>query len=225
MQREIEALSKVLEHPEQPLVVILGGAKVSDKIGVIESFVGRARAILVGGGMANTFLQAAGYEVGKSLSESDLASQANELSARSAQSGTEMHLPVDCVIARSLDDAGNSSTVKVDAVPPDQAIFDIGQETVERFSAAISDAGTIVWNGPMGVFETSPFERGTLGVARAVAASTGFSLVGGGDSVAALNAVGLAGEIDHVSTGGGASLEFLEGNRLPGITVLEEAKA
>jgi phosphoglycerate kinase len=221
MQREIEALSKVLDGPEQPLVLILGGAKVSDKIGVIESFIGRAKTILIGGGMANTFLQAAGNEVGASLSEPDLASRANDLVERARQRGTEMQLPIDCVIAPSLDDASQAEAVSTGDVPPGQAIFDIGPETVDRFAAAIAQAGTIVWNGPMGVFETPPFERGTLGVARAVAESGGFSLVGGGDSAAALNQLGLADEIDHVSTGGGASLEFLEGKRLPGIAALE----
>jgi phosphoglycerate kinase len=132
-----------------------------------------------------------------------------------------MQLPVDCVIAPSLDDASQAEAVSTVDVPPGQAIFDIGPETVDRFAAAIAQAGTIVWNGPMGVFETPPFERGTLGVARAVAESGGFSLVGGGDSAAALNQLGLADEIDHVSTGGGASLEFLEGKRLPGIAALE----
>ncbi|HLT20843.1 MAG TPA: phosphoglycerate kinase [Thermomicrobiales bacterium] len=222
MEREVAALSRVLEEPDQPVVVIIGGAKVSDKIGVLDSFIGRAQAVLIGGGMANTFLQAAGREVGGSLSEPELADQANELVRRGQAAGTRMVLPVDVVVAPSLDAAGQAQTVDAESVPADQAIFDIGPRTVEAFATEIADAGTIVWNGPMGVFETEPFDQGTLGVAKAVAGARGFSLVGGGDSVAALNKLGMADQIDHVSTGGGASLEFLEGKTLPGIAALEE---
>ncbi|MEZ4522885.1 MAG: phosphoglycerate kinase [Thermomicrobiales bacterium] len=221
MEREVAALSSVLEHPDQPLVLIIGGAKVSDKIGVIESFIGRASAILIGGGMANTFLEAQGAEVGESLSESDLTAQANDLVRRAKDAGTAVHLPTDVVTAKSLDNASDATVVAVTAVEPDQSIFDIGPETVEAYGHVISEAKTVVWNGPMGVFETEPFNRGTLGIASAVAQSSAYSLVGGGDSVAALNAEGLADDIDHVSTGGGASLEFLEGKTLPGIAVLE----
>jgi phosphoglycerate kinase len=223
MEREVQALTRVLEHPETPLILIIGGAKVSDKIGVIDAFIGRAASILIGGGMANTFLQATGHEVGSSLSEPELKDQANDLVNRAGAGGTSVMLPVDAVVAASLDEGEKaSSVVRADSVPAGKAIFDIGPETVANFAGAIGSAGTIVWNGPMGVFETPPFDRGTLGVARAVAASNGFSLVGGGDSVAALNALDMAGDIDHVSTGGGASLEFLEGATLPGIAVLEE---
>jgi phosphoglycerate kinase len=191
---------------------------------VIESFIGRATAILIGGGMANTFLQAQGYEVGRSLSEPELSAQANELLERARAAGTVVQLPVDVVTASALDNAGEAQTVAADAVSDVDSIFDIGVATVESYRETIEGAGTIVWNGPMGVFEQPPFDRGTLGVATAVARAAGFSLVGGGDSVAALNALGLAAEIDHVSTGGGASLEFLEGKTLPGIAVLEEAE-
>lgn len=222
MEREVSALSRVLQEPDPPLVVIIGGAKVSDKIGVLDSFIGRAQAILIGGGMANTFLQAAGLEVGSSLSEPELADQANELVRRGQASGTRMVLPVDVVVAPSLEAAAEARTVDAGAVEANQAIFDIGPKTVEQFATEIADAGTIVWNGPMGVFETEPFDQGTLGVAKAVAGARGFSLVGGGDSVAALNKLGMADQIDHVSTGGGASLEFLEGKTLPGIAALEE---
>ncbi|CAN5479393.1 hypothetical protein BH23CHL2_BH23CHL2_15530 [soil metagenome] len=221
MEREVAALGKVLENPDLPLVLIIGGAKVSDKINVIESFIGRASAILIGGGMANTFLEAAGHEVGESLSESDLTDQANDLVEQANASGAEIVLPVDVVIAGSLDESDSAKIVPVDSVPPDQAIFDIGPATVEAFGRHIAGAGTVVWNGPMGVFEREPFDQGTLGVAKAVANASTFSLVGGGDSVAALNAVDMAGDIDHVSTGGGASLEFLEGKTLPGIAALE----
>lgn len=221
MEREVAALGKVLEDPDPPLVLIIGGAKVSDKINVIDSFVGRASAILIGGGMANTFLEAAGHEVGESLSESELTNQANALVEQANAAGAEIVLPVDVVIAGSLDESDSAKTVPVDSVPPDQSIFDIGPETVEAFGRRLAGAGTVVWNGPMGVFEREPFDQGTLGVAKAVASASAFSLVGGGDSVAALNAVDMAGDIDHVSTGGGASLEFLEGKILPGIAALE----
>ncbi len=221
MESEVTALSRVLDNPGTPLVLIIGGAKVSDKIGVIESFLGRASAILIGGGMANTFLHAQGHEVGASLFEPELRDQALDLLNRARAADTSVELPVDVVTAKSLDDAGSARTVLVDDVSAEDAIFDIGPETVIAFGRAIRDARTVVWNGPMGVFERPPFDQGTLGIASSVAASAAFSLVGGGDSVAALNAVGLAGDIDHVSTGGGASLEFLEGKKLPGIAALE----
>jgi phosphoglycerate kinase len=171
--------------------------------------------------MANTFLQAQGHEVGTSLSEPDLKTQALDLLERASKAGTEVHLPVDVATSKNLEEAGAAAIVATDAVAADQAIYDIGPGTIEAYGAVIETAETIVWNGPMGVFEQAPFDRGTLGIATAVAASDGYSLVGGGDSVAALNAVGLADKIDHVSTGGGASLEFLEGKQLPGIAVLD----
>ena len=222
MEREVEALSKVLHDPEPPLVLIIGGAKVSDKIDVIDSFIGRASAILIGGGMANTFLEAQGNEVGTSLSEPDLAEQANSMVERAQEAGTDVRLPVDVVVAASLDESEDAEVMLVSSVGSERAIFDIGPETVEAYSDVIRTAGTVVWNGPMGVFERKPFDQGTLGVASAVAKAGAFSLVGGGDSVAALNALGMADEIDHVSTGGGASLEFLEGKTLPGIAALED---
>ena len=222
MEREVEALSKVLHDPEPPLVLIIGGAKVSDKIDVIDSFIGRASAILIGGGMANTFLEAQGHEVGTSLSEPDLAEQANSLVERAREAGTDVRLPVDVAVAASLDESEKAEVVPVASVGSERAIFDIGPKTVETYAGVIDSAGTVVWNGPMGVFERKPFDQGTLGVASAVAKAEAFSLVGGGDSVAALNALGMANEIDHASTGGGASLEFLEGKTLPGIAALED---
>ena len=221
MAREVKALSSVLEHPEPPLVLIIGGAKVSDKFDVIETFIGIAQQILIGGGMANTFLEAKGNEVGASLSESELADEVLATLERAASEGTEVILPLDVMIAKSLDSIESAACVDADRVPPDQAIFDIGPKSVSRFESVIGQAGTVVWNGPMGVFERPPFDQGTLGVATAVARSESYSLVGGGDSVAALNAVGMARDIDHVSTGGGASLEFLGGKKLPGIVALE----
>lgn len=222
MASEVGALSKVLESPEQPLVVILGGAKVSDKIGVIQSFLGKANAILIGGGMANTFLAAQGISIGRSLVEDDKIDLARSLVEQANEAGVDLLLPVDVQVAPDLDQPEAAETIGIDGDVGDRMILDIGPDTVHLFDDWIARAGTIVWNGPMGVFETPPFDAGTRGVAAAVAVSNGFSVVGGGDSIAALHALGLADEIDHVSTGGGASLEFLEGKQLPGIAALED---
>ncbi len=222
MAAEVKALSSVLEAPEKPLVVILGGAKVSDKIGVIESFLGKADAILIGGGMANTFLAAAGNEIGKSLVEADRLDLANELVKQAADRGVKLLVPIDVQVASGLDAPDTASTQAAGDPVDDRMILDIGPETVKLFSEHIAGAGTIVWNGPMGVFESPPFDAGTRGVAQAVAEANGFTVVGGGDSIAALQHLGLTDRIDHVSTGGGASLEFLEGKSLPGIAALED---
>jgi phosphoglycerate kinase len=203
------------------LVVILGGAKVSDKIGVIKSFVGKADAILIGGGMANTFLAAQGFEIGNSLVEADRVDLARLLLQEASDAGVTLLLPVDVNVATAIDRPDTSHIVPVREVKAEQMILDIGPETVRHFDEWIANAGTIVWNGPMGVFETPPFDAGTRGVAAAVAVAEGYSVVGGGDSIAALQKLGLTAEIDHVSTGGGASLEFLEGKELPGIAALE----
>jgi phosphoglycerate kinase len=221
MQAEIKALSGVLHNPARPFVVIIGGAKVSDKIAVIESLLARADELLIGGGMANTFLLAQGLAVGTSLAEHELAGLAAELLQRAADNDVRILLPEDVVVAAGLDRPDTARVTPVNAVGADDAIFDIGPRTVELFAERIARARTIVWNGPMGVFETPPFDAGTLGVARAVAGAAGYSLVGGGDSVAAVEQAGLADRIDHISTGGGASLEFLEGKQLPGIAALE----
>jgi len=221
MQSEVKALNNVLNEPEAPLVVILGGAKVSDKIGVIRSFIDKADAILIGGGMANTFLAAQGMEIGQSLVEADRKELASSLLQQAGAAGVNLLLPVDVNVASSIDQPDTSNVVQVGDVKPDQMILDIGPETVRLFDEWITRAGTVVWNGPMGVFETVPFDAGTRGVAAAVAVASGFTVVGGGDSIAALQQLGLTSEIDHVSTGGGASLEFLEGKKLPGIAALE----
>lgn len=221
MEREVHALSRVLQHPDPPLTLVLGGAKVSDKIGVIEAFLERASNILIGGAMANTFLLAQGYDVGKSLAEPDLVETASRLITSADQRAVQLWLPTDVVVAASPDDGSNAAVALVAEVENDKSIFDIGPDTVAAFAGPIRDAGTIVWNGPMGMFEREPFDEGTNAVAKLVADASGFSLVGGGDSVAAITRAGLADQIDHVSTGGGASLEFLEGKTLPGIAVLE----
>ena len=222
LQREVDALSHVLNDAERPFALILGGAKVSDKIGVINHLLERVDRVLVGGGMANTFLKAKGIDVGKSLVEEDNVDVAADVLARAEERGVDLVLPADAVVATQMSEDAEASTVIVERVGSDQAIFDIGPESVKRFAGALRPARTIVWNGPMGVFEIAKFSGGTRGVADAVAASDGFTLVGGGDSVAAVEQLGVADQISHISTGGGASLEFLEGKNLPGIAALQE---
>lgn len=222
MQQEVSALSQVLDNPLHPYVLILGGAKVSDKLGVIEHLLGPADTILIGGGMANTFLAAEGIDVQQSLLESDKLNVARETLRRADESHTNMLLPVDVVVADKLADDAQAHTVAPNEIPAGAAIYDIGPETVEAFAEVISIARTVVWNGPMGVFEVEPFAAGTRGVAEAVAACQGYTLIGGGDSVAAVEQLGLAEKISHISTGGGASLEFLEGKVLPGVAALSE---
>jgi phosphoglycerate kinase len=209
LQREEAALARLLHEPERPFVAILGGAKVSDKLAVLRHLLDRVDALLRGGGMANTVLLAQGDEIGASLAEPDRVADARALLADAAGRGVRLMLPSDVVVAPSLDN-GSATMVAVDAVPPEEANFAIGPETVDRDCAPIASAGTIFWNGPMGVFEHPPYDRGTLGIARCVADAAGFTVVGGGDSVAAVEAAGVADRIDHISTGGGASLEFVE---------------
>ncbi|HET7037814.1 MAG TPA: phosphoglycerate kinase [Thermomicrobiaceae bacterium] len=220
MQDEVDVLSRVLNRPEHPFVLIVGGAKVSDKIGVVENLLDKADAVLIGGGMANTFLQAEGQDIGRSLSEPDKLDVARDTLRRARERGVALKLPLDAVVAAGPNESEGARVVPVDRVPPEQAMLDIGPATVAAFAEVIRGARMLVWNGPMGVFETPAFAAGTRGVAEAVARSDAFSVVGGGDSVAALEQMGLADQISHISTGGGASLEFLEGRALPGIAVL-----
>jgi phosphoglycerate kinase len=220
MESEISALSTLLVKPEQPFVAILGGAKVSDKLAVIEHLLDNVDTLLIGGGMANTFLLAAGNSIGSSLAERELINKARDIASSANEQGVALLLPSDAVVSPSID--GEASIVSVDNVPENQAIFDIGPATISSFAGVIAQARTIFWNGPMGVFEKPSFNAGTKGVAEAVAASSGFSVVGGGDSVAAIEQLGLAGKIGHISTGGGASLEFVEGRVLPGIAAIPD---
>jgi phosphoglycerate kinase len=222
MQRELDALGGLLESPESPFIAIIGGAKVSDKIGVLQHLLERIDILLIGGGMANTFLKAIGNEVGTSLLEPDQVSTASEILGAAASRGVRVLLPTDVIVADSIDSA-EGRAVAADDVPADEAIFDIGPATAKAFAAAITESRTILWNGPLGVAEKPPFAAGTRAVAQAVAEADGFSVVGGGDSVAAIQDLGLADRIDHVSTGGGASLEFLEGKTLPGIAAIPDA--
>ena len=217
LEEEIDYLDAVLENPERPFVAILGGAKVSDKLGVIESLLGTADSLLVGGAMCFTFFKALGYEIGNSLVEDDYLEEARRLMGEADE---RLILPVDVVVADAMEEGVETETVPVDAIPEGKLGLDIGHDTVALFERHISDARTIFWNGPMGVFEIDAFARGTEGVAKAVADSGATSVVGGGDSVAAVNKLGLEGEMSHISTGGGASLEYVEGKELPGVAVL-----
>ena len=221
MQKELEALGHALTKAEKPYVAIVGGAKVSDKIELIESFLNLATHILIGGAMAYTFLRAKKIGTGKSLVETDKIDLATDLLSRAASKGVALELPVDHVVAAGLD-ASESQTVPIDRTPENLMGLDIGPETVKHYSSILAGARTIVWNGPMGVFENPKFAQGTFGIARAVADSKAFSIVGGGDSAAAVAQSGMESKITHISTGGGASLEFLSGQKLPGVEALTE---
>lgn len=220
--QERASFDRVLRDPARPYVVVMGGSKVSDKLAVIGNLLGSVDRILVGGGMAFTFLRAQGYPVGDSLLEEEMLDSVRAILAEAETRGVEIVLPSDVVIARDIADDAEVRVVPADAIPDGWKGLDIGPETVARFSQALADARTVVWNGPMGVFEVAPFASGTLGVARALAASPAFTVVGGGDSAAAIRQLGLdEGAFGHISTGGGASLELLEGRTLPGLAVLE----
>ena len=221
MKQELEALGRVFDAPARPLVAILGGAKVSDKLKLVESLLARVDRLLIGGGMAFTFLKAQGHEVGRSLLESDLIPAAARLLETAQARGAELRLPVDTVVAPAVD-AGAGEVVPVTAIPADRMGLDIGPATVAAFAAVIRESRTVVWNGPMGVFERAPWAAGTLGVARAVAEAPGLTVVGGGDTVAAVEQAGVARRIGYLSTGGGAFLEYLEGRTLPGVAALDE---
>jgi len=216
MQKELEYLTKVTKNPERPCVAILGGAKVSDKIEVIQNLIQLVDRLLIGGAMAYTFLRARGESTGKSLVEEDKIELAKELMA---QAGHKLELPIDHVVAAELK-PGVVSRI-VEKIPDNMMALDIGPETVDIYEKVILGARTIIWNGPMGVFETPPFDRGTVALAKAVAESGALSVVGGGDSEKAIKSAGVADKISHISTGGGASLEFLAGIELPGVAALE----
>jgi phosphoglycerate kinase len=220
--KEVEAFGKVLTDPDRPYVVVLGGSKVSDKLGVIDNLLGKVDRLLIGGGMCFTFLKAQGHEVGKSLLETDQLPTVEGYLATAASSGVELVLPVDVVVATAISDDAPSEVVPVDAIPADQMGLDIGPQSIELFRSKIADAHTVVWNGPMGVFEVPQFATGTLEVAKAISDVDGLTVVGGGDSAAAVRQLDLEQGFGHISTGGGASLELLEGKTLPGIAALED---
>jgi len=226
MEKELKYLGKALENPEKPFVAILGGAKVSDKIGVIQNLLTKVNVLIIGGGMAYTFLQAQGHEIGKSLLEADKVDLAKSLLEQAKKHNVKLLLPLDHVVAMKPE--ANAVVQQIgegQPIPADKMALDIGPKTIELFSDAVSEARTIVWNGPMGVFEVPGFSKGTFKVAHAVADNGGaISIVGGGDSVAAVKAANVAEKITHISTGGGASLEFLEGQKLPGVEALTNKK-
>jgi phosphoglycerate kinase len=226
MEKELEYLGKALQDPERPFVAILGGAKVGDKMGVIQNLMKKVDVLIIGGGMAYTFLKAQGQQVGKSLVEEDRVDLARELLNESKNQKLKLLLPLDHIVADKVDANARVQTVNSgQSIPPDMMALDIGPKTVEAFSEEVSRARIIVWNGPMGVFEVAPFAKGTFKIARAVAENAGAtSIVGGGDSVSAVHAAGVADKITHISTGGGASLEFLEGKKLPGVEALTEKR-
>ncbi len=222
LAREVAALGRLLGEPERPFAAILGGAKVEGKIDTLENLLPRLDILLLGGGMANTFLAAEGYELGSSLFEPDRLDVARDILARAKARGTEVLLPRDVVVTDDLGNPGRIETVPADRIPAGLKAVDVGPETRRAFAAAIARAGTLFWNGPLGVFEKPPFDAGTREVAQALAGCAGFSVIGGGETVAAVKQAGVAGRIGHVSTGGGASLEFLAGKTLPGVAVLEK---
>lgn len=222
IQKEINFMGGALNNPKRPLVAILGGAKVSDKIGVIENLIGKVDTLIVGGGMAYTFFKAKGYTVGDSICEDDKVELAKEMLAKAEAKGVNFLLPVDNMISTHFAEDAEHKVVDSDNIPDGWMGMDIGPKTIEKFCGAIKGAGTVIWNGPMGVFEFAPFAEGTLAIARAIAESGAISIVGGGDSVAAVTKLGFADKMSHISTGGGASLEFLEGKDLPGISCLND---
>ena len=222
MQRELDALTRILKAPERPLIALLGGAKVSDKVALVESLLNRVDGLIIGGGMAFTFLRALGHDVGRSLLEVDRIETARQVLEAGRRRGIPIHLPVDTIVAETIDSPAGRS-VGVREIPSAMMGLDIGPLTVGRFAAALKEARTIVWNGPMGVFEKSAFASGTIGVAQAVAEARAFSVIGGGDTVAAAALAHVTDRIGYISTAGGAFLEFLEGRALPGVEALTEA--
>lgn len=224
MQAELDALTKGLESPQRPLLAVVGGAKVSTKIDLLENLVAKVDALVIGGGMANTFLHAIGLGIGRSLAERDLSATAQRIIDRARETNCALILPVDAVVAERLESGAPHHTYGIDAIPANGMILDIGSQSVDRINSALNDAATVVWNGPLGAFEHPPFDQGTVGVARHAAERTRkgelVSVAGGGDTVAALNHAGVAGEFTYVSTAGGAFLEWLEGKSLPGVEAL-----
>ena len=215
-------MGKALTAPERPFIAILGGAKVSDKIGVIENLLDKVDALLIGGGMAYTFYKAKGYEIGKSILEADKVELAGEILKKAEEKRLKLLLPIDIVVAPEFNNDAPRKTVSVDMIPEDQQGLDIGENTREVFADIVKNAKTVVWNGPMGVFEMPNFAKGTIALAQALSECKGTTIVGGGDSAAAVEQLGFADKITHISTGGGASLEFLEGKMLPGIEAIED---
>jgi len=222
MEKEIDFLGRLLYQPEQPYIAIVGGAKVSTKIAVLEKLLEKVNILMIGGGMSYTFLKAKGFEIGRSLIETDKVSLAFELMKKAEEKGVKFMLPLDHVVAEKVDESAKTRTVETNSMPQQMIGLDIGPKTIRVYKKEIKQGKTILWNGPMGVFEVERFAKGTTQIAKALASCRGTTVIGGGDSVAAVNKIGVANKIDHVSTGGGASLEFLEGKELPGIQALQD---
>lgn len=222
MEKEIRFMGGALSNPERPFTAIVGGAKVKDKIAVIENLLTKVDSLIIGGGMANTFLKAQGYAIGASLCEDDKLDLARSLMEQAKERGVNLMMPIDVVVADRFAADAEKKTVAIDAIPEGWMALDIGPKTVEAYHRVIVESKTVVWNGPMGVFEMDAFAQGTIGVARAMKECSGTTIIGGGDSVAAVEKAGVADEMTHISTGGGASLEFMEGKELPGVTVLSD---
>lgn len=222
MKEELDSLSKAFENPAKPVVAIFGGAKVSDKAGVLKNILDRMDAVLIGGGMANTFLAGKGFNMGASKVEEDMGQVVKETLDAAEKRGTRFLLPMDVVVAKEMAPTASTRTTAMDLVEEDEMALDIGPKTTHEFKKEIAAAGTIVWNGPMGVFEMEPFKMGTLMIARAIGAASGFSLIGGGDTVRAVDQFGVEKRVSYISTGGGAFMEFLEGKTLPGVAALEQ---
>ncbi|NRR24772.1 phosphoglycerate kinase [Brevibacillus sp. MS2.2] len=222
MEKEIRFMGGALSNPERPFTAIVGGAKVKDKIAVIENLLTKVDHLIIGGGMANTFLKAQGYGIGASLCEDDKLDLARTLMDQAKERGVQLLMPVDVVVADRFAADAEKQVVAIDAIPEGWMALDIGPKTVEQYHSVIVESKTVVWNGPMGVFEMDAFAAGTIGVAKAMAACSGTTIIGGGDSVAAVEKAGVAEQMTHISTGGGASLEFMEGKELPGVAVLAD---
>lgn len=222
VEKEVSIIGKALEDANKPFVAILGGAKVSDKIGVIENLLNKVDSIIVGGAMAFTFLKAKGYEIGKSMVEDDKLDLAKELMTKAEDNNVSLLLPLDVVVAKEFKNDSEFKTVSVEDIPSDMMGLDIGERTVDEFTNTIKEAMTVIWNGPMGVFEMDNFNKGTFAIAKSMVESKGTTIIGGGDSASAVEKSGLSDKITHISTGGGASLEMLEGKALPGIEAIDE---
>lgn len=222
LEKELDVLGKALSTPERPFTAIIGGAKVADKIGVIDHLLDKVDHLIIGGGLSYTFLKAQGHEVGKSLLEEDKMDLALSFIKKAEENNVKLHLPIDVVVADDFSPTANTKVVPVDAIPSDWEGLDIGPETAKDFADAILNSKLVIWNGPMGVFEMDAFANGTKQVAEAMAKTEGYTVIGGGDSAAAVEKFGLGDKMDHISTGGGASLEFMEGKALPGVTALND---
>ncbi|MEC0282274.1 phosphoglycerate kinase [Terribacillus saccharophilus] len=222
LERELEVLGKALSNPERPFTAIIGGAKVKDKIGVIDNLLDKVDNLIIGGGLAYTFIKARGYEIGKSLLEEDKIDLAKEFMQKAKDKGVNMVMPEDVVVADDFSEDANKREVSIEEIPADWEALDIGPKTRETYKQIVKDSKLIIWNGPMGVFELNAFAEGTKAVGEALAEGEGFSIIGGGDSAAAVEKFGLADKMDHISTGGGASLEFMEGKELPGVAALND---